>query len=165
MPYSIVPTSELHFAGLHTAMDTVAREQRFLAFLQAPPREQAFAFYRNIVANDLCQFVALDGDDLVGWCDVLPVMGETRAHVGTLGIGVLPHARHKGIGTKLLQATITKAWAKGLTRLELTVRVDNPAKTLYERFGFEHEGVRRNAFQIAGEYFDTYAMALLKPNT
>jgi putative acetyltransferase len=36
----------------------------------------------------------------VGWCDILPVMGETRAHVGTLGIGVLPHARGTGIGTR-----------------------------------------------------------------
>jgi putative acetyltransferase len=144
-------------------MDTVAREQRYLAFLQAPPREQAFAFYRNIVTNDLCQFVALDGDEVVGWCDILPVMGETRAHVGTLGIGLMPHARRKGIGTRLLQAAIDKAWTKGLTRLELTVRADNTAKALYERFGFEHEGIRRNAFMIDGEYFDTHAMALLKP--
>jgi ribosomal protein S18 acetylase RimI-like enzyme len=165
MPYSIVPISEAHFAGLHAAMDTVAREQRYLAFLRAPPHEQSFAFYRNIVTNDLCQFVALDGDEVVGWCDILPVMGETRAHVGTLGIGLMPHARHRGLGPRLLRATIDKAWAKGLTRLELTVRVDNPAKALYERFGFEHEGIRRNAFLIDGEYFDTHAMALLKPTS
>jgi putative acetyltransferase len=46
------------------------------------------------------------------------------------------------------------------------VRVDNlVAKALYERFGFEHEGVRRNASLINGEYRDAYAMALLKPIT
>ena len=50
--------AEEYFAGLHRALDVVAREKRFLAFLQAPPIEESLAFYRHIVDNDLCQFVA-----------------------------------------------------------------------------------------------------------
>jgi putative acetyltransferase len=163
MTYSIIPTVESHFPGLYKTIDTVARERRFLAFLQAPPQEQSFAFYRNIVDNDLCQFVALDADTVVGWCDILPVMGESRAHIGVLGIGLLPHVRHRGLGAKLMEAAISRAWAKGFTRIELSVRIDNlNAKALYERFGFEIEGVRRRANLVDGEYRDMYAMALLR---
>ena len=160
---SIEPVSEKHFAGLRAALDVVAREKRFLAFTQAPPLDQAFAFYRQIVANDLCQLLALLDGEVVGWCDVLPIPGEARAHIGTLGIGLLPSARNQGIGAKLLQKTIETAWTKGLTRIELTVRTDNTrAKALYERFGFEVEGLLRRSFRVDGEYSDSYAMALLR---
>ena len=75
---------------------------------------------------------------------------------------MVPHARRQGIGTRLLEATIAKAWAKGLTRIELTVRTDNAtARALYERMGFRIEGVKRRAFLIDGEYYDACAMALL----
>ena len=125
--------------------------------------EEAFDFYRSIIANDCCQLAALLDGRVVGWCDVLPSHGQARSHVGTLGIGLIPSARHRGIGAKLIQAAITAAWAKGVTRIELTVRVDNRnAKVLYKRFGFEVEGLLRRAFRVDGEYRDSYSMALLR---
>ena len=94
---------------------------------------------------------------------MLPAHGEARVHVGTLGIGLIPRARHRGIGTKLLEATIARAWEKNLFRIELTVRTDNAnAKALYERFGFVVEGVNRAAFCVDGVFFDAYAMALVR---
>ena len=163
MSCTVVPTAEEHFAGLHRALDVVAREKRFLAFLQAPPIEESLAFYRRIVDNDLCQFVALEGAQVVGWCDVLPTHGESRAHIGILGIAVVPQARRKGLGARLLEATLAKAHSKGMTRIELTVRADNlNAKALYERFGFVVEGLQRQCFLVDGEYHDAYAMALLR---
>lgn len=163
MKLSIVPTAESHFEGLRNAVDIVAREKRYLAYLQAPPREQQIAFLRNIIANDLCQFVALLDDVVVGWCDILPTHGEARAHVGTLGIGLVPEARHVGIGAKLIEAALAKAKEKGLSRIELTVRLDNAnAKALYERFGFKLEGVNRNDLFVDGRFYDTYSMALIR---
>lgn len=162
MSFAIAPTAESHFEGLRQVLDIVAREKRYLAFLQAPPEEEAFAFYRNIVANDLCQFVALQGETVVGWCDILPTHGETRSHVGTLGIALLPQARHCGIGAKLMEASLAKARRKGLSRIELTVRTDNAnAKRLYERFGFVTERVRRHAFLVDNQFYDTFTMALV----
>lgn len=163
MNLSIEPVSEAHFAGLHAALDTVAREKRFLAFTQAPPVAQAFDFYRCIIANGGGQRVALLDGQVAGWCDVLPSHGQARSHVGVLGIGLIPSARHLGIGAKLMQATIAAAWAQAMTRIELTVRVDNAnAKALYERLGFEVEGLQRRAFRVDGAYFDSYSMALLR---
>lgn len=115
MNVSIVPLAEANFEPLREVVGSVAEEKRFLALTQAPSREQAYAFYRNILDNDLCQFVALLDGQVVGWCDILPTHGDARAHVGVLGMGLLPRARHMGIGERLMKATIAKAWAKGLT--------------------------------------------------
>ena len=71
----------------------------------------------------------------------------------------------QGVGTALLQAAVDLAdnWLN-LQRLELTVFTDNePALRLYKKCGFEIEGtLRRHSFR-AGQYFDVYYMARLKP--
>lgn len=162
----IVPLAEIHFDPLHRVLDEVAREQRFLALLQAPPRDETLAFFRNNLAQGHPHFVALLCGEVVGWCDVLPVFGEARRHVGQLGIGLVRRARHQGLGARLMQAAIEAAWAKGLERIELTVRADNTnARALYERMGFRHEGLQRGAFQVDGQALDSHAMALLRTDT
>ncbi len=163
MTLKIIPARESHFTGLREALDVVAREKRYLLFIQAPPLDQCIAFYRSIQLHGHCQVIAEIDDVVVGWCHVLPVRGEVRVHVGELGIGLIPSARHRGIGQMLIQAAIDTAWEKGLSRIELSVRIDNTnAKALYERMGFHTEGVHRQAFQVDGEYFDALSMALLR---
>lgn len=164
MNHSVVSTEEHHFESLHKALDVVAREQKYLALTQAPPWEQSLAFYRNVLAAGFPHFVAVDGNGkVVGWCDISPLVGQSRAHIGVLGLALLPEARGRGLGAKLLQATIDKSWARGLTRIELAVRADNlKAKALYEQFGFEHEGFIRRASLIDGVYHDAHTMALLR---
>lgn len=163
MTLSIEPLEERHFSGLRGALDSVAREQRFLAFTEAPPPEQATAFYASVLSNRWCLWVATLDGVVVGWCDVLPTPGQARTHVGSLGMGVVLSARGRGIGSALLCAALDAAWASGLTRVELSVRCDNAkAKALYERHGFATEGLLRRAFKVEGEYFDAVAMALLR---
>lgn len=158
----ITPTAEVHFPGLHRALDIVAREGRYLAFTEAPPWEASLAFYREVIAYDLVQFVAVRDGEVRGCCDILPMVGQARAHAGRLGIWLLPEARGQGLGARLLAAAIDKARTKGITRVELTVRVDNlNAKALYERFGFVVEGLQRNSTRVGGEYSHAWAMALL----
>ncbi|MDP9892889.1 putative acetyltransferase [Variovorax boronicumulans] len=164
MTHSVVPTEERHFESLYQALDVVAREKKYLAQTQAPPWENSLAFYRSVLAQGFPHVVAVDADDkVVGWCDVSPVFGHSRAHIGILGIALLPEARGRGLGTQLLQAAIDRSWARGLTRIELSVRADNlNAKALYERLGFEHEGLARRASLIDGTYHDAFRMALLR---
>lgn len=158
----IIPIIETHFHSLWLALDIVAREKQYLAFLQAPPQKDAFSFFQNIVNNDLCQFIALHDDTVIGWCDILPAYGEARAHVGVLGIGLIPGFRHLGIGAKLIETALSSAWEKGFSRIELSVRKDNAnAKALYERFGFAIEGINRNGYFVDGEFYDVCTMALL----
>jgi putative acetyltransferase len=162
MAVSIVPTAECHLEGLYRAFDSVARERQYLTFFQAPPKDECFTFYRTNVERDLCQYVAVD-EDVLGWCDILPVLGQARAHVGSLAIGIVPQARGRGIGARLMTATIEKAWSKGLERIQLAVRADNQrAKALYERLGFVVEGLLRRDFRVDGQYFDGHIMALFR---
>lgn len=161
---TLAPLAEPHFASLHRALDAIARERRWFAFLAAPPVADAYAYYRRIVELDLCHVVALRDGEVVGWCDVLPSHppGGACSHTGKLGIGVLARERGAGVGELLLRAAVARARDQGFTRIELMVRVDNPrAIALYERVGFAHEGVLRHAFRVDDEYIDGHAMALL----
>lgn len=56
-------------------------------------------------------------------------------------------------------------WAeeKKITRLELTVICENEiAKHLYEKSGFEIEGVKRKSVLVDGIYLDEFYMAKIK---
>jgi ribosomal protein S18 acetylase RimI-like enzyme len=125
-------------------------------FLLAEPGERA-------VPMEDRSFEIVAGDDpLLGALRV--VVGRFRrvAHCGHLVLGVLPSHRGQRIGTGLLQTLITdEAPARGLTRLQLNVAVENPAHRLYQRLGFTIEGVRRRAVIAEGIPRDEYAMALL----
>lgn len=163
MTITIARLAEPHFEQLRAVLDEVAREQRFLALFEAPPPEEAFAFYRALITQGQCH-VALQGTSVVGWCDIQPAFGQARKHIGVLGMGLLPGLRRRGIGTRLLSAAVSTAWSRGLGRIELTVREDNAnAKALYERLGFVEEGIKRQSMLVAGRYYDCYAMALLRP--
>ena len=59
MNLAVVPLAEVHFEGLRKAFDSIARENVILRFFRRLPLEEGHAFYRNIVDNDLCHFVAL----------------------------------------------------------------------------------------------------------
>ena len=78
-------------------------------------------------------------------------------------MGVLPDYRRRGLGEALLRACIAKAKVKGITRVELEARADNVAAIrLYEKLGFVHEALKRNAMRFDGVYFDSVQMSLLQ---
>lgn len=163
MAFEVVPIAERHIEGFRATLDSVAREHRYLYFLEAPARKDVRKFVRNGIAKRYPQLVAVDGGKVVGWCDVLPVDSRPlRTHTGTLGIGVLAERRGRGIGSALLRETLNRARAFGFTRVELAYRAGNSgAGRLYERFGFVREGTQRNAVRLNGTYEDVICMALL----
>ena len=142
MTYRIVPITEALIPGFRAAVDRIARERKYLAFLEAPPLEDVRRFVLDNIEHGYLQFVVLSADTVVGWCDVLP--NRTRviySHCGTLGIGLLPEFRGKGIGRRLMQRTIDAAFAFGLTRIELTVREENvDAIALYKASASKSKG-------------------------
>jgi RimJ/RimL family protein N-acetyltransferase len=143
-------------------LDAVARERRYLLFLEAPLPEDVGKFVRRNMRKRHPQYVAVAGERVVGWCDVLPIDRPTRAHNGVLGLGVLAEFRGRGIGTALLREALQGARAFGLTRIELSVREGNSrVAALYGRFGFVREGVQRRAVRVDGTDEDLVCMALL----
>ena len=164
MTYQIVPIAKEHISGFHAAIDVVARERRYLAHLEAPPFEETRRFILDNIELGYPQFAVVSPDTVIGWCDVLPNRSRViYSHCGTLGVGLLPEFRGKGIGRQLMQRTIDAAFAFGLTRIELTVSEGNAnAIALYKRLGFEIEGLHRNAVCIEGQYENLHSMALLR---
>jgi putative acetyltransferase len=83
-------------------------------------------------------------------------------HVADLGLMVAAEHRGRGIGRMLLEAAVGWACVSGITKLELHVFPWNePALGLYESFGFEREGFRRQHYEREGEYVDAILMALV----
>jgi ribosomal protein S18 acetylase RimI-like enzyme len=158
----IVPIAQGHIEGFHRALDLVARERRYLAFLEAPPIESTRAFLLGNIKRGSPQFVAVSASEVVGWCDVTPIDRPSLAHRGVLGMGLLPQFRGRGIGTKLIQSALAAARAFGLHRVELTVREHNTgAIELYKKIGFMIEGTQRDAILVDGVYEDLVCMAVV----
>ncbi|MCW8408143.1 GNAT family N-acetyltransferase [Legionella sp. PATHC035] len=162
MQYTIVPIEEKHIEAFWKAVDSVARERKFLAFLEGPPIKLTQDFVLEHIKEGWPQVVAMHEDQVIGWCDISPLDRPVFAHVGALGIGVLAPYRGQGIGEQLLSTALQMAKLKGLTRIELTVREHNYAAiSLYEKYGFVKEGVHKNAVRIDGVYENHIFMALL----
>jgi RimJ/RimL family protein N-acetyltransferase len=159
----IVPTGEPHVEGLQRCIDAVARERRWIGFLEGPPIPQTRAFVETILRGAGVQFVALNaGEEVVGWCDIVRLDQETFRHGWRLGMGVLQEYRGRGVGRRLAEAAIAAAKAQGAERIELEVLASNTrAIALYEKLGFVREGVKRRARKLDGEYDDVVIMALL----
>jgi RimJ/RimL family protein N-acetyltransferase len=151
-----------HVEGFHRAVDFVARERKYLAFLEAPPLDSTREFVMNNIAKGYPQFVAVAGGEVVGWCDLIPKSRPIHVHCGVLGMGLLPPFRGQGNGAALIQATLSEARRIGLVRFELTVHADNErAFALYRKFGFKQEGTMKNAALIDGNYKDVILMAIV----
>lgn len=87
-----------------------------------------------------------------------------RAHAASIGMAVHDAWAGQGVGSALMAAAVDLAdrWL-GLKRLELQVWVDNaPAIALYERFGFEREGLLRAEGFRDGQFVDSLTMARLR---
>jgi ribosomal protein S18 acetylase RimI-like enzyme len=159
---AVVPIAAAHVEGFRACLDGVARERRWLAMTAAPSLERMTSFVRDNLANDVSQFVALDGTRVVGFADVLPGWAQAITHVGTFGMGVDAAYRRRGIGRRLIEAAIAKARARGITRIQLEVRADNAAAiALYRSTGFEVEAVKPRAMRFDGMYHDALQMRLL----
>jgi ribosomal protein S18 acetylase RimI-like enzyme len=162
MDYLIAPIAERHIEGFRDALDCVARERRYLAFLEAPPLDVTAEFVRANIRDGNPQFVAEVGTSVVGWCDVVRGSRAVFRHCGYLGIGLMAPYRGCGIGRALMKATLASAVTRGFTRIELTVRADNTrAISLYEALGFITEGRLRRHMLVDGEYHESLVMSVI----
>lgn len=159
----IVPIDFAHISGFREAVGEVARERRYLLATDAFPMAQAASFVADNLATGNPHWVALEGEAVVGWCDICRHSFEGTRHRGTLGIGLRPSWRGRGFGERLARTAIADAWQRGFERIELHVRASNTrAIALYERLGFAVEGRMRDAVKLDGIVDATLIMGLLR---
>jgi ribosomal-protein-alanine N-acetyltransferase len=90
--------------------------------------------------------------EVVGYAGMMFTGRE--AHV--TNIAVDPDLHERKVGTRLFMYLVTEAIARGAEVLSLEVRVSNdPAQSMYEKFGFAAVGVRK------GYYIETNEDALV----
>ena len=76
------------------------------------------------------------------------------------GLGVLPSAQGRGAGRALVEAAVDRARSAGAAKVTLAVLGSNgSARRLYERCGFEVEGVLRGEYRLSGVEVDDVLMA------
>jgi ribosomal-protein-alanine N-acetyltransferase len=102
-------------------------------------------FFDELAMENRRYLVATDGAGLVlGYCGLLIV--EDDAHVTT--IAVTPRSRGHQLGSRLMLEMVDAALDADTRHLTLEVRVSNDtAVKLYERFGFEPVGRRKNYYK------------------
>lgn len=111
------------------------------------------------------QFVAVAEDGhVVGLAGLMLFSNPRKRHMASLGIYVHTDYQNQGAGTALVKALLELAdkWLM-LVRVELDVYADNErAIHLYEKLGFEQEGVLRKAAIRNGKYADLLMMSRLR---
>lgn len=110
------------------------------------------------------QLVAVIDGKVIGVAGLHPTDNARRAHAASIGMAVHDAYAGRGAGRALVAALVDQAdrWLN-LRRLELSVFADNVrAIALYERFGFEREGLLRAYAWRDGAYADALAMARLR---
>ena len=104
--------------------------------------------------------IATEDDNIIGFLSAQRGTLRKIKHTAYIVVGIRERFRGKGIGKKLF--CDLDLWAKenNISRLELTVMCPNStAKQLYEKSGFEVEGIKRNAIFMNGKYIDEYYMS------
>ena len=106
-----------------------------------------FSFPRSedYIAHSLDEFLVAERDGgFLGYADAVALLDE-----GYMGnIAVLPEHRGEGVGDTLLTALLRWGREKNLSFLTLEVREQNlPARSLYEKHGFEVVGLRKNYYE------------------
>ena len=78
-----------------------------------------------------------------------------------MGMGLREGYRGRGLGERLLRATLEAARAAGLERVSLTVYARNASAIgLYRKVGFAIEGTRVRGKKLDGEYDDVHMMGI-----
>ena len=116
------------------------------------------------LGDDDHMFVAVRHGEIAGLAGLHVGTGRRR-HVASLGVMVAVTHRRAGVGDALMRTILDVAdrWL-GLRRVELGVLTGNDAaRRLYEKHGFEPEGVWRQSVAGEGRLQDELRMARLRP--
>jgi RimJ/RimL family protein N-acetyltransferase len=160
MSIEIVYANPKYFAKFHANLNIVAREKIYIEMIEAMPLEKLAEHQSDLISRNAPVYYAVDGENVVGWCDVSPSKNPRLCHRGGLGMGLLPDFRGQGLGSRLMTAVFEHSKKIGLEKIELQVYTSNlPAIALYKKFGFEPEGLIRKYRKLDGKYFDALAMA------
>ena len=111
---------------------------RFVAFATD---EERLCFFKYVQHRPMYGF--FDGDRMVGYYNLC--VNKKECELGSLS--VIPEYRHKSIGRKLLEDSLSKASGYGCTIMKLSIVEENKIlRKWYEDQGFIHTGTVKYVF-------------------
>jgi L-amino acid N-acyltransferase YncA len=153
-----------------------ADRDALLAFFRRVPEGDRTFFREDVLAPGVVdrwldeegdpRFVAVDGDDVVGYLAVIVQVGWS-SHVGEVRVVVDPTRRRRGVGRALARAGLVHALELGLRKVVVQVVADQePTLAMFSSLGFEPEALLRDHVRDAsGQLRDLITMAHLVEET
>lgn len=109
-------------------------------------------FFTFLTRDDVMFLVVEEKEKILGYCGLMMVLDEGDV----LNVVVRKERQREGIGNFLMESMMRLAAERGISIIHLEVRKGNEtAIRLYERLGFERDGIRK------GYYTDPVEDAIL----
>lgn len=134
-----------------------------LAQLSVESQKRIHAKYMQS-ENDLF-LLCFKNNDLIGTLTFQCGKHLKNKHSGSISMGIHQNYRGQKIGSSMLGLFID--WArprKDISRIELEVMSANtPGIRLYKNFGFQEEGIKKNAYRLSScQFVDSVLMGLIR---
>ena len=116
---------------------------------------------RNVLSHDnQIIFVVEHDNQLIGFLGAYGGNYRRSRHCVYIVIGIMQKFAGQGMGKQLFEALEKWALEHKLHRLELTVMSHNErAIRLYQKMGYQTEGIKQDSLWVNGKYVDEYYMA------
>ena len=102
------------------------------------------AFRDSFSLEHTIYLVAVEQEKVVGYCGMYHVFNEGEI----VNVAVASECRRQNVAKRLLERLFFESVKKGVDNFFLEVRESNePAIALYEHFGFEKAGIRKNFYE------------------
>ena len=100
-------------------------------------------FFTFLTRDDSMFLVVEEKEKILGYCGLLMVLDEGDV----LNVAVRKDRQREGIGNFLMESLIRLSGQLGISMIHLEVRKGNEtAIRLYERLGFERDGIRKGYY-------------------
>lgn len=125
--------------------------------------EHFLPIFEQLLADKVLYIYCVD-QQAAAMFKLIPLQHRT-SHIAYLGgVAVAPECAGKGVGAAMIKAIIQFTQERQIKRIELSTGVNNPrAAHLYEKCGFQREGILRNYTYLAKEdrYIDEVLMSYI----
>lgn len=113
-------------------------------------------------ANHRILLVVEEQSGLIGFLGATGGQFNRTRHVVDFAMGVVQAHWRNGVASQLLTKFELWATAQKFHRIEMTVMQENlPARKLYEKYGYQQEGVRRASMNVNGQFCNELYMSKL----
>jgi len=159
--YVIRPARQEDLSGIVGAIRETVEKQRYVeAETVAEQLEYEDALLRHNDARTRMFFVSVVDDEVVGWAHVEGSEVAKLAHTAAVTVGVLPEYRRHGMGSHLLQRSLTWAAEHGYEKVYNSIPATNQlAAEFLEANGWETEAIRKDHYKIGDRYVAELMMA------